>query len=47
MLMEIKALSDKMKLIDKGIKRWEDLLKGKRKEILSLKAKNSKRNGIK
>jgi len=47
MLMEIKALSDKMKLLDKGIKRWEDLLKKKRKEILSLRAKNQKRDGKK
>ncbi|MGB7294041.1 MAG: MerR family transcriptional regulator [Candidatus Aminicenantales bacterium] len=47
MLMEIKALSDKMKLLDKGIRRWEDLLKKKRKEILGLKAKNLKRDGKK
>ncbi|MFZ2055247.1 MAG: MerR family transcriptional regulator [Candidatus Aminicenantales bacterium] len=47
MLMEIKALSDKMSLLDKGIQRWEDLLKKKRKEILSLKAKNLKRDSKK
>lgn len=47
MLMEIKALSDKMKLLDRGIRRWEDLLKKKKKEILSLKARNLKRDGQK
>ncbi|HUU37032.1 MAG TPA: MerR family transcriptional regulator [Candidatus Desulfaltia sp.] len=47
MLMEIKVVLDKMEILDKGIKRWEDLLKKKRKEILSLKAKNLKRDGKK
>ena len=45
MLTEIKALFDKMGLIQKGIGRWEDLLKKKRKEILELKNRNQKRDG--
>jgi len=47
MLAEIKLLFDKMDLLGKGIKRWDDLLKKKRKEILSLKVKNLKRGGKK
>jgi DNA-binding transcriptional MerR regulator len=47
MLAEIKVLFDKMSLLEKGIKRWEDLLKKKRKEILELKHKNQKREGKK
>jgi len=43
MLAEIKALFDKMSLLQKGIKRWEDLMKKKRKEILDLKHKCQKR----
>jgi hypothetical protein len=45
MLREIKVLFDKMVLLQKGIERWEDLLKKKRKEILDLKNKNQKRDG--
>jgi DNA-binding transcriptional MerR regulator len=45
MLAEIKVLSDKMGLLEKGIKRWEDLMKKKKKEILDLKHKNQKREG--
>ena len=47
MLTEIKVLFDKMGLLQKGIKRWENLLKKKRKEILDLKNKNPKREGKK
>jgi len=47
MLTEIKVLFDKMGLLQKGIKRWEDLMKKKRKEILDLKNKNQKREGQK
>jgi len=47
MLTEIKVLFDKMGLLQKGIKRWEDLLKKKRKEILDLKNRNQKREGKK
>jgi len=43
MLREIQALSEKMKLLEAGIERWEDLLKKKRKEILGLMDKNRKR----
>jgi DNA-binding transcriptional MerR regulator len=43
MLTEIKVLFDKMGLLQKGIRRWEDLMKKKRKEILDLKNRNQKR----
>ncbi len=43
MLTEIQAFFAKMDLFQKGIDRWEDLLKKKKKEILSLKDKNQKR----
>jgi DNA-binding transcriptional MerR regulator len=45
MLKEIQALFDKMKLLEAGIDRWEDLLKKKKKDILSLRGKNQKRAG--
>lgn len=47
MLKEITALFDKMTLLEKGIKRWEDLLKKKRKEILDLKSRDEKREAKK
>jgi DNA-binding transcriptional MerR regulator len=47
MLTEIKVLFDKMGLLQKGIKRWEDLVKKKKKEILELKNRNQKRDGKK
>ena len=47
MLTEIKVLFDKMGLLQKGIKRWEDLMKKKRKEILDLKNRNQKRESKK
>jgi DNA-binding transcriptional MerR regulator len=43
MLGAIPALFDKMKLLEEGIERWQDLLKKKRKDILALRAKNKKR----
>ncbi|MGB8952490.1 MAG: MerR family transcriptional regulator [Candidatus Aminicenantales bacterium] len=43
MLSEIQALFEKMDLLKEGIARWEDLLKKKKKEILSLKNRNQKR----
>jgi DNA-binding transcriptional MerR regulator len=43
MLEAIQALFGKMKLLEEGIERWEDLLKKKRKEITALQAKNKKR----
>jgi len=46
MLEGIQALSEKMKLFREGMERWEDLMKKKKKEILSLKAKNQKRPGM-
>jgi len=39
----IDALFDKMKLLEEGIERWQDLLKKKKKDILTLLAKNKKR----
>jgi DNA-binding transcriptional MerR regulator len=42
MVQEIKALFDKMELFKKGIARWEDLLKKKKKEVLQLKNKGPK-----
>lgn len=47
MLCGIEVLYDKMSLLKKGILRWEDLMKKKRKEILDLKNKNQKREGHK
>jgi len=43
MLVAIQGLFDKMKLLEEGIERWQDLLKKKRKDILALQAKNRKR----
>jgi DNA-binding transcriptional MerR regulator len=43
MLKAIQALFDKMKLLEEGVERWQDLLKKKRKDILALQAKNRKR----
>jgi len=43
MLEAIQALFDKMKLLEEGIERWEDLLKKKKKDILALQARNRKR----
>ena len=43
MLKAIKAFNDKMSLFKEGIARWDDLLKKKRKEIMTLKQKNEKR----
>jgi DNA-binding transcriptional MerR regulator len=43
MLEAIKALSDRMKLLEEGIERWRELLKKKKKDILALQAKNRKR----
>ncbi len=43
MLAEIKTLFEKINLLKKGIQRWEDLLKKKRKEIIALRSQNQKR----
>ncbi|MGZ5469812.1 MAG: MerR family transcriptional regulator, partial [Candidatus Aminicenantales bacterium] len=43
MLEAIRALFDKMKLLEEGIERWQGLLKKKRKDILALQARNRKR----
>ena len=43
MLEAIQALFDKMKLLEEGVERWQDLLKKERKDILALQAKNKKR----
>ena len=39
----VEALFAKMKLLEEGIDRWQDLLKKKRKDIAGLRAKNHKR----
>ncbi len=44
MLEEVQILFEKMNLLKEGIQRWEDLLKKKKKEILSLKTQNQKRS---
>jgi DNA-binding transcriptional MerR regulator len=43
MLEAVAALSAKMKLLEEGVERWEDLLKKKKKDILTLQARNRKR----
>jgi DNA-binding transcriptional MerR regulator len=43
MLEAIRALLDKMKLLEEGIERWQDLLKKKKKDIVALQARNRKR----
>ena len=45
MLSEIQILFDKMALFKQGIQRWEDLLKKKKKEILSLRNQIGKKPG--
>ena len=43
MLEAIQALFAKMKLLEEGIERWQDLLKKKKKDILALQGRNKKR----
>lgn len=43
MLGQIQGLYDKMKLLEEGIERWEDLLKKKKKDIKGLRNRNRKR----
>ncbi|MGB8960063.1 MAG: MerR family transcriptional regulator [Candidatus Aminicenantales bacterium] len=43
MLEAIRALFDKMRLLEEGVERWQDLLKKKKKDILALQARNRKR----
>ncbi len=43
LIVAIDSLSEKMELFKAGIARWEDLLKKKKKEIIALKTRNSKR----
>jgi DNA-binding transcriptional MerR regulator len=43
MLEAIQALFAKMKLLEEGVERWQDLLKKKKKDILALQARNKKR----
>jgi len=47
MLKEVDVLFDKMGQFRKGIKRWEDLLKKKKKEISDLYGRNQKREAKK
>jgi DNA-binding transcriptional MerR regulator len=43
MLRAIESLFDKMDMLKEGVKRWEDLLKKKKKDIHALRSKNQKR----
>jgi len=43
LLAAVESLNKKMRELGEGIARWKDLLKKKKKEIVGLKAKNSKR----
>jgi len=47
MLQEIQALFSKIRLLNEGMERWEDLLKKKKKEVMSLKNQNRKRSDSK
>ncbi|MFO7981591.1 MAG: MerR family transcriptional regulator [Candidatus Aminicenantes bacterium] len=47
MLKKIREFYQKMDLFKKGIERWEDLLNKKKKEIISLKQRNKKRQKLK
>ena len=47
MLKEVDVLFDKMRQFRKGIKRWEDLLQKKKKEISDLYSRNQKREAKK
>jgi DNA-binding transcriptional MerR regulator len=44
MLEQIQILFERMKLMREGMKRWEDLLKSKKKEITDFKNQNQKRS---
>jgi hypothetical protein len=43
MLEKIQILFEKMRLLKEGIDRWEDLLRKKKKEVMSLIEQNQKR----
>lgn len=43
MLGRIQTLRDRMRQLEEGIDRWQDLLKKKRKDVLSLRERNRKR----
>jgi DNA-binding transcriptional MerR regulator len=47
MIMEIKSLKEKMNLLKQGIRRWENLIKKKSKEIETIRNRNQKRMNIK
>jgi len=47
MLQGIQVLFSKIRLLKEGVERWEDLLKKKKKEIMSLKNQNEKRHDLK
>ncbi|MFW6123618.1 MAG: MerR family transcriptional regulator [Acidobacteriota bacterium] len=47
MMKKIRELNQKMDLFKKGIERWEYLLNKKKKEIISLKQRNKKRQKLK
>lgn len=43
MLNEIDKLNEKIKLLRQGISRWEDLIKKRKKDILTIRVRNQKR----
>jgi DNA-binding transcriptional MerR regulator len=47
MLQEIQVLFDTMRSLKEGIHRWEDLLKKKKRELISLKSQNEKQSKTK
>lgn len=46
MLQGIQALFSKIRLLKEGMERWDDLLKKKKKEVMSLKNQNKKRSDL-
>jgi len=46
MFQGIQALFSKIRLLKEGMERWEDLLKKKKKEVMSLKNQNKKRSDL-
>ncbi len=46
MLQGIQALFSKTRLLKEGMERWDDLLKKKKKEVMSLKNQNKKRSDL-
>jgi DNA-binding transcriptional MerR regulator len=47
MLQKIQTFFERMELYKEGLERWEELLKKKKREIVSLKTRNTKRSHLK